>query len=359
MGTIVARQRKNKTTAYMAKIVIRREGKVVHRETETFDRRAVAAAWIARRESELAEPGALDRREGNDATLADAIDKYVKSHTEIGRTKAQVLRTLKDHDIAARACSQITSADLVELAADLGKTRKPQTVGNYMSHLQAVFAVANDAWGMPLDEAQMGKAMKASRRLGAVRKSSRRDRRPTLGEIDKLMQHFLDIWTRRPSSVPMHRVMAFALFSTRRLEEITRIRRADYEHDRVLVRDMKHPGQKIGNDVWVTLPDPAPAIIDAMPDDTDLLFPFTTDAIGAAFTRACQFLDIEDLHFHDLRHEGVSRLFEMGWDIPRAAQVSGHRSWLSLQRYTHVRQTGDKYAGWPWLDVVTKKNPPG
>jgi integrase len=60
------------------------------------------------------------------------------------------------------------------------------------------------------------------------------------------------------------------------------------------------------------------------------------------------FLAIDDLHFHDLRHEGVSRLFEMGRTIPQVASVSGHRSWQSLQRYTHLRQVGDKYAGWKW-----------
>jgi hypothetical protein len=33
--------------------------------------------------------------------------------------------------------------------------------------------------------------------------------------------------------------------------------------------------------------------------------------------------------------------------------VSGHRAWSSLKRYTHLRQTGDKYADWKWLSVVT------
>jgi predicted metal-dependent RNase len=45
--------------------------------------------------------------------------------------------------------------------------------------------------------------------------------------------------------------------------------------------------------------------------------------------------------FHDLRHDGVSRLFEMNWDIPRVASVSGHRDWNSLRRYTHPRCRGD------------------
>jgi hypothetical protein len=34
-------------------------------------------------------------------------------------------------------------------------------------------------------------------------------------------------------------------------------------------------------------------------------------------------LGIEDLHFHDLQHEGVSRLFEMDWDIPRCVECFG------------------------------------
>jgi len=77
-------------------------------------------------------------------------------------------------------------------------------------------------------------------------------------------------------------------------------------------------------------------------------------AISASFTRACKFLKIDGLTFHDLRHEAASRLFEQGWQIPRVAEVTGHRSWASLQRYTHLRQTGDKFAGWKWLPLVTE-----
>jgi integrase len=69
---------------------------------------------------------------------------------------------------------------------------------------------------------------------------------------------------------------------------------------------------------------------------------------GYSPTRTCKLLAIDDLHFHDLRHEGVSRLFEMGRTIPQVASVSGHRSWQSLQRYKHLRQVGDKYTGWKW-----------
>ena len=153
----------------------------------------------------------------------------------------------------------------------------------------------------------------------------------------------------------MHRVIAFAIFSTRRQDEITRITWADLDKDgkRVLVRDMKNPGEKMGNDVWCDLPDPALAIIEAMPNHASKIFPFTAYALSAAFTRATQFLAIEDLRFHDLRHEGVSRLFEIGYNVPHAAAVSGHRSWTSLKRYTHMRQTGDKYESWDWTFAIS------
>ncbi|SDG34224.1 Phage integrase family protein [Pelagibacterium luteolum] len=343
---------------YTAQIVIKRDGRVVYSKAQTFDRKPAARAWMEKREGELKKPGALNRTGKADGTLGDAIDRYVnESLKEIGKTKAQVLRSIKDYEIADMQCGDIGSADIVSFAQALSGQRKPQTVGNYLSHLGAVFAIARPAWGFPLDEQAMQDATRVCKRLGLVTKSAQRDRRPTLDELDKIMGYFVERMQRRSTAAPMHKIIAFALFSTRRQEEITRIEWRDFEpkHKRILVRDMKHPGQKVGNDVWCDLPDPAIAVIESMPKLADQIFPYSTDAISAAFTRACQFLDIKDLTFHDLRHEGVSRLFEMGMNIPHAATVSGHRSWSSLKRYTHMREAGDKYADWKWLPVVTAK----
>ena len=90
-----------------------------------------------------------------------------------------------------------------------------------------------------------------------------------------------------------------------------------------------------------------------MPHKKDRIFPFNSDTVSRRFTEACAVLGIEDLHFHDLRHEGASRLAEIGRTVPQLMAVTGHRSMASLDRYTHVRQIGDKYEGWKWLDVVT------
>lgn len=97
---------------------------------------------------------------------------------------------------------------------------------------------------------------------------------------------------------------------------------------------MKNPGQKIGNDVWCHLPNEAWAILHSMPKSEREIFPYNARSVSASFTHACPLLEIGDLHFHDLRHEGVSRLFEMDWDIPRVSSVSGDRDWNSLRRYT-------------------------
>ncbi|NKL23470.1 tyrosine-type recombinase/integrase [Rhizobium leguminosarum] len=355
MGTINARKRKDGKTGFTAQIVRKKGGKIVWREAKTFDKKREAESWIRFRESELDQPGALERVSAKSSTLADVIDLYTKEKKEIGRTKAQCLRSIKDYAIASMDCASIKASDISAFARELlSGGRKPQTVGNYISHLAAVFKDARPLWNAPLDYQAMKDAQAALSRQETISKSAKRERRPTLAELDLIMQHFVDRQARNSQFSPMHKIVAFAIFSTRRQEEITRIKWTDLDepHSRVLVRDMKHPGQKKGNDVWVELPPEALRIIKAMPKKSERIFPYGTDAISAAFTRACQFLEIDDLHFHDLRHEGVSRLFEMGRTIPLAASVSGHRSWNSLQRYSHLRETGDKFAGWKWLDIV-------
>ena len=66
------------------------------------------------------------------------------------------------------------------------------------------------------------------------------------------------------------------------------------------------------------------------------IFPYNSRSIGAAFRRARKACEIEDLRFHDLRHEATSRLFEAGLTIERVALVTGHKDWKMLKRYTHL-----------------------
>lgn len=354
MGTITSRKRKDGSVGYTAQIRIKQQGVIIHTESQTFDRKAAAGSWLKKRETELAKPGALDKSTAPDPLLKDVIAQYLQElRKPAGSTKAQVLRSISVAPIGSMACSTIGSKEVLEFAQSLQV--KPQTVGNYLAHLGTVFKVAEPAWGYPLDFKAIETARAVGKRMGVTSKSVERNRRPTLEELEKLLDHYVLMAQRKRARVPMVDIVLFALFSTRRQEEITRILWSDLDekHSEVVVRDMKHPGEKIGNDVRVLLPDEAMAIVLRQPRKKDRIFPFSAESISASFTRACSYLGIEDLHFHDLRHEGISRLFEMGRTIPQAATVSGHRTWNSLKRYSHIRRDQDKYAGWKWNPLLS------
>jgi integrase len=81
------------------------------------------------------------------------------------------------------------------------------------------------------------------------------------------------------------------------------------------------------------------------PHDTDLVFfgepgrdgkrkPYVFQKLWAGIVEA---LGLADLHFHDLRHEAVSRLVEAGLSDQEVASISGHKSMQMLRRYTHLR----------------------
>ena len=94
MGSISIRKRKDGNSGYLACVRVMREGTSYH-ETKTFDRRPAATAWIEKREKELAKPGALEGLNVSDPLRSKAIERHTEeAEKEIGRTKAQVLRTI-------------------------------------------------------------------------------------------------------------------------------------------------------------------------------------------------------------------------------------------------------------------------
>ncbi|WP_150812545.1 tyrosine-type recombinase/integrase [Pseudomonas fluorescens] len=361
MATIRARKRTDGSISYTAQIRLFRDGAQVYQESQTFARKQAAQAWVRKRETELDQPGAIERANRQGATVKEMIDRYLVEMEKVrplGKTKLATLKAISESYLGKLNDQDINSQQLVEYALwRMGKEGgcvQPQTAGNDLAHLGAVLSIARPAWGYEVDPHAMADARKVLKKLGYNMKSRERDRRPTLEELDKLLTHFRGIQSRRPTSINMLKLTGFALFSTRRQEEITRILWTDLDEEgrRVLVRDMKNPGQKIGNDVWCHLPPEAWAILQTMPKSLPEIFPYSAESVSTSWTRACKILGIEDLHFHDLRHDGVSRLFEMDWDIPRVASVSGHRDWNSMRRYTHLRGRGDIYANWKWLEKV-------
>ncbi len=72
------------------------------------------------------------------------------------------------------------------------------------------------------------------------------------------------------------------------------------------------------------------------PADKGLVFPVSSMALRLSFERACKRAGLVNFHFHDLRHEAISRFFEKGLSLPEAATISGHKTWSMLRRYTHL-----------------------
>jgi integrase len=268
MGTITSRKRKDGSVGYTARIRLKRDGKIAFTEAQTFDRRPAAVAWLKKRETELAAPGAIELAGVEDPFLSEVIDRVLQTVKE-GTTKHRCLTTIKTYHLATLRCSQIGSAEIsafaVEIAADRGVL--PQTVENYLAHLNPIFTIAKPLWKYPLSPTAINDARVGLKQLDLISASKERKWRPTLEELDRIMAWFGARKYVRVTSPPMQKVAAFAIFSTRRQEEIVRAEWSDLDEggSRILIRDMKDPDQKDGNDVWCDLPPEAMAIIKSLP----------------------------------------------------------------------------------------------
>jgi integrase len=177
----------------------------------------------------------------------------------------------------------------------------------------------------------------ACRELRLVGKPRKRTRRPTAEELKRLREHFKS--RDRRATIPMEAIMDFAIASARRESEICRLEWRDNDKTTRtgMVRDAKHPTGKDGNHCRFKYTPEAWALVTAQPQTSEYIFPYDPKSIGTAFTRACKLLGIQDLRFHDLRHEATSRLFERGYQIHEVAQFTLHDSWNELKRYTNLK----------------------
>jgi integrase len=100
-------------------------------------------------------------------------------------------------------------------------------------------------------------------------------------------------------------------------------------------RSLLIPQTKNGHSRIIPLSGKAVALLDTLPRTAERAFRITANAFRLAWERVKGAAGIDDLHFHDLRHEAVSRFFELGLTMPEVALVSGHRDMRMLFRYTH------------------------
>lgn len=317
--------------------------------SETFSLRKDAEAWARRVERDL-DLGItpIPRKLEGIQTFGDLIDLYVSDMKSVGkapgRSKAFSMDFLKKH----LGKTRIADLDRQTLI-DFGKARAkngagPMTLSIDLGYIRTLLAHGAAVHGLPYSPEPVDLARNALRMLGLVGKGQERNRRPTEEEIHRLIEYFREL---NSLTIPMGRIVKFAIATAMRQEEITRVTwdDLDHRHKMLLIRDRKDPRHKRGNhqnvplldvsgyNAWLLVEEQA----QHLGHKVGWIFPYNSRSVGAAFRRACRQLGINDLHFHDLRHEATSRLFEAEYDIPEVSLVTGHKDWKMLQRYTHIK----------------------
>lgn len=346
MGSITARRRKNGSTGYTAQIRLKRDGILVHTETETFSSKALARAWMTRREADLNTRRARDEPMGKRMTVGDMVAWYERRERKDepwGRMKKGGLARLKTCALKDKRVDMLTRGNIIAYIdgrRDAGAG--PATALNDLLSLRQVFKSASAVLDMPIPLHRLDAATEYLRAERTIARSNQRIRRLTPNEETMLLSHF----DNRRSTIPMGAIVRFALLTARRQGEITRLRWDDLDRSKGIakLRDVKHPTKKIGNDKMFRILTPAWELIEKQPRITradgsfePFIFSCIPKSVSAAFVGATRFLGIEDLHFHDLRHEATSRFFEKGYSIQEVAQLTLHESWMTLKRYTHLK----------------------
>lgn len=300
---------------------------------------ADAKEW-ARHIERQADRGELgpDRKVLETITLATVISRYrdtVLPSKKAGKNEAEMLSAFLRHPICKKYLSELTTNDFMKWKDDriTGKGYpKPITAKSakrLLSPIQRMFEVAMSEWDIPLRANPL-----ADFKLKVI--DNKRHRRFREGEFDLLLK--AGEKTRNPFILP---VVRFAIETGMRRGEILslRFRDVDIERCSATIRESKN-----GHSRTIPLSSLAVALLEttmavmskSAKADNERIFPITPVALRQAWDRLIKRAKIEDLHFHDLRHEAISRFFEKGLTVPEVASISGHRDIRMLLRYAHA-----------------------
>lgn len=267
-------------------------------------------------------------------TLGEVLDRYRRTISILKKGYKQEcyrIASIKKHDICHREVGTISSVDIAQYRDDrlcdvnpkTGQTISPSTVRLEMSLLSNVFDVSTIEWGLVNDN-PVKLVRKPKPPAGRTRRLlPREDRR-----IRKYCQDH--------ENPELLSIYVLALTTAMRQGEILNLhwQHIDMKHQTVHLPDTKNGHSR---DVPLSI-EARDAITRLGPRTEGKLFTYTSSGLKSVWRSMMRRLRIEDLHFHDLRHEAVSRLFELGTlDVMEVAAISGHRSLAMLKRYTHLK----------------------
>lgn len=316
--------------------VHRKEGAVC----KSFTLKKDALVWARQTEADI-QAGRWKPMNANDGlTLQAALKRYSQEVTASKKGAAQetcVINAIMRDDSTARPLASIKAAEVAALRDKWQKTLAPATVRRRLAILSHCFEIARKEW-----------SIEVANPVHAIRKptvSNGRDRRLQASELEAVLA--------ASESAELTPVARLAVETAMRLSEIVGLRWTDVNlaTRTVTLRDTKNGSGRV-----VPLSPVAITIFEGLPRRIDrAVFCVTGPSISQAWARAVErarkayrkkCIDggmepkqgyLTDLHFHDLRHEATSRLFERGiFGTMEVASITGHKTLQMLSRYTHM-----------------------
>ncbi len=337
-----------KTDSGTWKAIIRKTGWPT--TAKNFRLKKDAEDWARRTEDEMVRGAYIQRAPSERMSIEAALKRYLAEVTPSKKASSQqgehrkakpLCAFLGKYSLAAVTPELVAAFRDRRLAGDVnGKgervPRSTNTVRLELALLSHMFNVAIREWGIGLTYNPVASIRRPSPGPGRNRRLTAEEEERLLAALDKY-------------SNPMLRwIVRIALETGMRSSEISTLRRNQVDLTRRVVRLVN---TKNASSRTVPLSATATRLFkEALanpirPIDTDLVFfgepgrdkkrrPYNFNKIWMDHKKK---LGITDLHFHDLRHEAVSRLVEAGLSDQKVAAISGHKSMQMLRRYTHLR----------------------
>lgn len=303
--------------------------------THSFSTKADARAWASVVESEMARGVFVDRTEAEKNTLGDLLCRYrdeISKHKKGADSERYRIELLLRNPITQIKISALSGKRLAEWRDERLKKVSGSTVNRDLNLISHAINVSRKEWGIHVDNPV---AM-----IRRPKENKARSRRLLAGEEERLLAA-LEAHERDergcftgPQNEWIKPLVIVAIESAMRRGELLSLRWADvFLEDRfVRLRDTKN-----GESRDVPLSTRARDVLTALPRVSAQVFPLSFDAVKKAFTRAVARAGIEDLHFHDLRHEATSRIAEKLDNVLELSSVTGHKTLAMLKRYYHPR----------------------
>lgn len=305
--------------------------------TRTFPRKIQAEQWAADVESQILAGRYQDQRLTQKMGMTELFTWYrgtVLPNRSETNTDGYRLKALESY-FGNFGVLEVGPFNCVSFARDrLAAGCTGDTIRRDLGLLSDVFLTAQSFQYIQIQANPVTDAFAIMRKLRTLPAPVHRERRLRDGEETRLLEG---------ANPALREVIAFGLVVPLRESEIQMMQRQHINWGANTLRVWKSKTDWITGKKGRTVPllPPALEILKRLPAriDGSIWGYKSAHSISQAFTRLCVRVDIEDLHFHDLRHEATSRLFDGHWGRPfqiqEVAVFTGHRDWRSLKRYTH------------------------